>query len=325
MSKFIELTVHTTSEGSELVADCMWNYTAFGVVVSDANDIIELQKNKKTMYWDYIDENAVRSSEDVLVKCYLPLDGAAAFRKAIMEDVFSMRDRGGINFGSLEDSVRTVDGDEWQEVWKEHFRPIRIGKIVVVPEWIEYKAAKGEKIILLDSNMAFGTGEHETTAMCIKLMQGYIKPNSVCVDVGCGSGILGIGAVILGAKKAYLIDVDPVAVDSARHNAALNGVEEKVSVSNTDLEKKANIESSFGGMRGDVVLANITAEILCRLSAEISTILKDDGVLILSGIIEDRLPMVKVAFLVMGLRVIKEVKQGEWFALVLKKKGHVGF
>lgn len=313
MSNFTEITVHTTTEGSELVADAMWNYTAFGVAVSDVNDIIELQKNKGTMYWDYIEENAVPKSGDVLVKCYLPMDSAEADRKSLMRDIYEMKERGGINFGSLEDTVRIVDGDEWIEVWKEHFRPIHLGKIVVVPEWIEYKPAAGEKIILLDSNMAFGTGEHETTSLCVELMQDYITENSVCIDVGCGSGILGISAVKLGAKRAYLTDIDPVAVDSANHNAALNGVEKETVVAHSDLLSGAE------KIEGDIVLANITAEILCRLAPTIPYNLKPDGVLILSGIIADRLNMVKEAFSAVGLKTIREEQKGEWFALVLKR------
>jgi len=312
MSNFKEITVHTTSEGSELVADAMWNYTAFGVAVSDANDVIELQKNKKTMYWDYIEENAAPKSGDVLVKCYLPMDSADESRRLLMRDIFAMKERGGINFGSLEDTVRVVDGDEWIEIWKKHFRPIHLGKIVVVPEWIAYKPDDGERIILLDSNMAFGTGEHETTSMCVELMQDYITENSVCIDVGCGSGILGISAVKLGAKKAYLTDIDPVAVDSATHNAKLNGVEDKTVVAHSDLLNGAE------KIEGDVVMANITAEILCRLAPSTKQYLKADGVLILSGIIENRLNAVKSAFGAEGLNVIREVKKGEWYALVLK-------
>lgn len=314
MSKFAEITVHTTTEAGELIADCMWNYTAFGVAVSDVNDLIELQRNKDTMYWDYIDDGAAPARTDVLVKCYLPMESADEDRRALMRDIRAAGERaaGAIPFGSLEDTCRIVDGDEWIEVWKKHFRPIHLGKIVVVPEWINYSPAEGEKIVLLDSNMAFGTGEHETTAMCVELMQEYITDSTEFIDVGCGSGILGISAVKLGAKKAYLADIDPVAVDSARHNAALNGVEDKAEVVHSDLLEGADIT-------GDVVAANITAEILCRLAPSIPGRLKSGGTLILSGIIKERLSAVKDTYVGLGLNIIKEVQRGEWFALVLKK------
>jgi len=314
MSKFAEITVSTTTEGSELVADCMWSYTAFGVAVSDINDLIQLQKNKDSMYWDYIDKTASLPTSGALVKCYLPIESAESDRRALMEEIRATAGRSGgeINFGSLEDTVRIVDGDEWIEVWKKHFRPIHLGRIVVVPEWIEYSPAQDEKIVLLDSNMAFGTGEHETTSMCVELMQEYITDNSVCIDVGCGSGILGISAVKLGAKKAYLTDIDPIAVDSATHNAALNGVQNKTVVARSNLLEGADIV-------GDIITANITAEILCMLAPSIPKNLKEGGTLILSGIIEDRLDMVKRVYGEQGLKIVKERKKGEWYALVLKK------
>ena len=165
--------------------------------------------------------------------------------------------------------------------------------------------------MLLDSNMAFGTGEHETTSMCVEEMQNYLHAGDTCIDVGCGSGILGISAVKLGAAKAYLTDVDPIAVKSANHNAALNGVAEKFVVAHADLLEDTSVQ-------GDVMLANITGEILVRLAPSIPKNLKRDGVLILSGIIESRLQMLKDAFSAEGLHVIKQRQKGDWYALALR-------
>lgn len=316
--KYIELTVHTTTEASEIVADIMWNYTDYGVTICDVNDIIALQKSKETAYWDYMDDELTENAaSDVLVKCYVAEDVAAETVKNIMNDISVARENAGgmVAFGTLEDTKREVDGDDWIDVWKRHFRPIRLGKIVVVPEWIEYQPQEGEKIVLLDSNMAFGTGEHETTSSCVELMQEYVTPDSVCIDVGCGSGILGISAIKLGAKKAYLTDIDPIAVSSATHNAALNGVAEKTVVALSDLLENSEI-------LGDVVFANITGEILVKLAPSIPKNLKKDGVLILSGIIESRLAMVVSAYESVGMRVSKTTRKGEWFALVLVWKGN---
>ena len=196
-------------------------------------------------------------------------------------------------------------------MWKKHFRPIHLGKIVVVPEWIEYTPKANEQVVLLDSNMAFGTGEHETTSMCVELMQEYITPESVCIDVGCGSGILGISAIKLGAKRAYLTDIDPIAVESSLHNCKLNAVAENAVVAHSNLLDDTSICA-------DVMMANITGEVLKMLAPSIPKNLKKDGVLILSGIIESRLDMVKAAYEAVGMTVIKERRKGEWFALVLK-------
>lgn len=314
--KFTELTVHTTTEASEIVADVMWNYTNYGVTICDVNDIISLQKSKDTMYWDYMDDELTeKQPRDVLVKCYIAVDIAEKICSDVMRDIFAAKERssGCIPFGTLEDTKREVDGDDWIDVWKKHFRPIHLGKIVVVPEWIAYTPAEGEKVVLLDSNMAFGTGEHETTSMCVELMQDYITPDSVCIDVGCGSGILGISAIKLGAKKAYLTDIDYVAVTSATHNSELNGTADKTVVAHSNLLDDADIQ-------GDVMMANITGEILKLLAPSIPKNLKREGVLILSGIIESRLAMVKDAYSAVGMEVVRERRKGEWFALVLKHK-----
>ena len=312
--KFIELTVHTTSEGSELVADIFWNYTNYGVTVCDVNDIIALQNDKRT-FWDYMDDELTAEGSDVLVKCFLPLDIAEENVRSIRADLEALRERsaGFVELGSLESTCREIDGDDWIDVWKKHFRPIHIGgRVVVCPEWIAYEPAAGEVVIKLDSNMAFGTGEHETTSMCLELLQETMKEGDTMIDVGCGSGILGIAGVKLGAKFAYLTDIDYVAVKSATHNAALNGVQDKVKVALSDLLEKADV-------RGEIMTANITADILCRLAGSIPKNLKEGGTLILSGIIEPKLAQVIQTYEGLGLQKICQKRKGEWFALAFKK------
>ena len=317
--KFIEFTVHTTTEGSELVADLLWNYTSYGVAVRDAADIIALQRDKST-YWDYMDEDvekSVSAPQDVLVKCFLPVDTAAEDIRGIEQDLAQLRTRseGFIPLGTLETSRREIEGDDWLNVWKEHFRPLHIGgRVVVCPEWIAYDPAPGEVIIKLDSNMAFGTGEHETTAMCLELLQKYLREGDTLIDVGCGSGILGIAGVKLGAKFAYLTDIDYVAVQSAAHNAENNGVADRVRVARSDLLEDASV-------CGEIMTANITADILCRLCNSIPKNLKAGGTLILSGIIGSKLALVREAYTAIGLTEIEACRRGEWYALVFRKKG----
>ena len=310
--QFTELTIHTTAEASELIADILWGYTNYGVAISDVNDVIALQRDK-SMYWDYMDDS-LKEGGDVLVKAFIPLESSAEIIPKIRADIEDCQDRGSefVPFGTLEMTQRTVEGDDWIEIWRKHFRPIHIGeKIVVCPEWIEYKPEKSERVVKLDSNMAFGTGEHETTAMCLKLLQQYLTPESVCIDVGCGSGILGISAIKLGARYAYLTDIDEIAVKSAAHNGRINGVEDKIKVVRADLLSDADL-------KGDIVLANITGEILVRLASTITNYLHPTGVLILSGIIESRLKMVTEAFEAQGLNLKKSIREGEWYALAFE-------
>ena len=310
LMKFIELTVHTTSEGSELIADVMWRYTNYGVAISDVKDVIALQRDKSA-YWDYMDDDLVaNNSGDVLVRAFVAVSDAENVIPKIRKDIDEIvaNCAGALPLGTLETTRREIEGDDWIEIWRTHFRPIHLGAVVVVPEWIEYERQDGESIVKLDNNMAFGTGEHETTSMCVELLQKYLTPDSVCIDVGCGSGILGISAVKLGAKFAYLTDIDIVAVESARHNAELNGVTEKVTVARANLLDDSSL-------KGDIVLANITADILENLAPSIPKNLKAGGTLILSGIIDSKLARVIEVYSAQGLTLVEKVKKGEWNAL----------
>ncbi len=309
--KYIELTVHTTTEASELVADVMWEHTPHGVAVSDVADVIALQRDS-TVFWDYIDDEVTAPQKDVLVKCFLEPQDAEARALWIMRE---MRRReqlssGDVCFGTLEETKREIEGDDWIDIWKKHFRPIHVGKsVVIVPSWIRYEKQQGEVIVTLDSNMAFGTGEHETTSMCLELLQESLRRGDVCIDVGCGSGILGIACSLLGASVCYLTDIDPIAVESSKHNCSINGVSKDVVVAHSNLLDDAEI-------KGDVVVANITAEVLAMLAPSVPKNLKRSGTLILSGIIKDRLPLVRGAFEAQGLKERKVCNKGEWYALV---------
>ena len=309
--KFIEFTVHTTTEGSELVADIFWNYTNYGVTVCDYNDIVAQQSDKRT-FWDYMDDDVARPSGDVLVKCFLPVDIADENIRSIVGDIEELKERSAFPLGTLETARREVDGDDWIDIWKKHFRPLHIGeRVVVCPEWIEYAPKEGEAVVRLDSNMAFGTGEHETTAMCLELLQQYLRPGDAVVDVGCGSGILGIAALLMGAGFAYMTDIDYIAVQSASHNAALNGVDGRAKIALSDLLEDADV-------RGQVMTANITADILCRLAGSIPKNLCPGGALILSGIIAPKLAQVIAAYEGVGLHLVKQLQRGEWYALAFR-------
>lgn len=309
--KYIELTIHTTTEASELVADVLWQYTEGGVAISDSADVVALQSGKNGIFWDYLDDS-LKTRGETLVKAFLEPSRAGLIPE-IMQRLReeAARAEGCIPFGTLEDTRREIDGDDWIDVWKKHFRPIPLGRITVVPEWIPYEKKEGEEIVLLDSNMAFGTGEHETTSMCVELLQTYLKAEDTVLDVGCGSGILGISAAKLGAKTCYLTDIDPIAVQSSRHNAEKNGVGGKVTVWERDLV-------DGDGLCADLIVANITAEILCRLAPAIPAHLNAGGTVILSGIIRDRLARVKEAYSALGLTLVCEREKGEWYALVYK-------
>ncbi len=315
--KFTELTVSTTTSAQELVADVMWNYTNYGVAISDVLDVVELLNDRKST-WDYVDDAVLRelNSNVTLVKAYIPLDITDETVKKIAADLDELKKNcaeNGIETGSLETVKRIVDGDDWIEIWRKHYRPIELGNVLICPAWIERKPKEGQVEIVIDSNMAFGTGEHETTSMVISLMQNYVKNAETVIDVGTGSGILGIAAAKLGAKKVVMTDIDYVAVKSAKHNCEINGVADKCEVDLNNLLDDKNIT-------GDLVLANITADVLLILSESIPSRVKNGGVLIMSGIIKSRVNEVIDRYSAIDFELIQRKDEGEWIALVMKKK-----
>lgn len=307
--KYQEITVTSTCEAEDLVADLFWKYTDYGVAISCVKDVIELTEAKVKNY-DYLDNSLLKGDCSVsLVKGFFPIDKADELYKCLLKDLQGLKENGGeyINFGTLEVVKRIVDGDDWIEVWRKHYRPIPFGKITVCPEWIKYDG-DGE-VVYIDSNMAFGTGEHETTAMCVKLIEKYIKPSDTVIDVGTGSGILGLAAAKLGAKSVIMTDIDPVAVKAANRNAKLNKVDGVCKATLTNL-----LDGIVGA--GDIVVANITAEVLAFLVKDIRSYVKEGGVVILSGILNDRLEKVINAYEKTGLKTKETLTDGEWSAVV---------
>ena len=308
MAKFIELTVSTSHECAELVSDVMWNYTDFGVAVSDIQDVIDLERNGKS--WDYADDAIYSADKTVLVKAFFPVDSLQTIAQ-VEADLQTLKQNAQFPTGSLEVVKREIDGELWREQWKEHFKPIHIGKIVIVPQWIKYTATDGEIPVLLDSNMAFGTGEHETTSMCVEFLDKYVKPSDVVLDVGCGSGILGITASKLGAKQVVMTDIDECAIVATQSNMKLNGV------SNGTVLLKNLLDDNT--VKGEVIVCNIMAEVLIAFAPYIGGNLTDNGTIILSGILADRLEKVKRAYLDAGFTFVEQKIKGEWSALVMKK------
>ena len=309
--KYQEITVTTTCEAEDLVADLFWKYTDYCVAISCVKDVIELTEAKVKNY-DYLDNSLLKGDCSVsLVKGFFPIDKADELYKCLLKDLQGLKENGGeyINFGTLEVVKRIVDGDDWIEVWRKHYRPIPFGKITVCPEWIKYD--EDGEVVYIDSNMAFGTGEHETTAMCVKLIEKYIKPSDTVIDVGTGSGILGLAAAKLGAKSVIMTDIDPVAVEAANRNAKLNKVDGVCKATLTNL-----LDGVVGS--GDIVVANITAEVLAFLVKDIRSYVKEGGVVILSGILNDRLEKVINAYEEAGLKTEETLTDGEWSAAVFR-------
>lgn len=299
--KYQLITVTTNHDDSELVSCAMFDAGAQGVSVIDREDFADLIKSD--VVWDYVDEAVLRAGEEVKVSTVVAEDDDA-FLPALRKRLAEMAEHG-VRYGEINSSY--IDEADWANEWKKYYKPIVTSSVTVVPTWIRYDAAEGERIMRLDPGMAFGTGEHATTRMCLELM-GDVGGKSV-IDVGCGSGILGIAAAICGARSVYMCDVDAQAVAAAQRNAALNGVE--CTVEQADLLK--------GNEKADLVFANITADVLMRLAPDVGNHMEQGGRLVLSGIIADRLDEVAECYAKCGFKTVNSMACDDWRALMLIK------
>lgn len=306
--KYLEVAIKTTHEASELVSDILYSFTDEGVSIEDALDIIDLEKLGKT--WDYIEEGVITDNETVTVKAFIKIEEKDKLLE-IEKALDNLKENCPFPVGELSILVNEIDGDKWREDWKKYFKPIHLGKIVIVPGWIEYQRKEDEIVVIMDSNMAFGTGEHETTSMCVEFLGKYIKGKETVLDVGCGSGILGICASKLGAKEVIMTDIDECAIVASEHNMAVNNVK-----NGTVLLKNLLDDNSI---KGEVIVCNIMAEVLIAFAPYIGNNLKEKGVIILSGILVDRMDKVISAYENNGFTLLEKNIKGEWSALVFTK------
>ncbi len=301
--EYSQITVTTTSEAGELIAYFLQEVCIDGVSIYDINDL-------KTASWDYMDDNVEAIyAQGVLVKGYCKQQDTDKVLEYLKEQ-FAHLDKE--QCGSLEIKVDTVSDDSWVATWKANFQPIEIGDIVVCPEWLmpTEEQSKTKRILMLDTGIAFGTGQHETTSMCIELFGKAQLKGAKVLDVGCGSGILGLSALLCGAQHATLVDIDSQATDIAVHNASINDMTDKVDIVCGNLTDK--VDGKF-----DVVFANLTADILYMLAQDICDKVNKGSRLVLSGILTDRVDKVIKCYTDIGF-ILKERKdKGEWSALLM--------
>lgn len=300
--KFSEITVRTNSESSEIVAYFLQEVCMDGVSIYDRTDLYQ------NATWDYKDDSADSAYDtEVQVKGYCEKENTASVLDFLRRNFENLTDA-----GSLEISVAEVEGDAWVENWKKTFKPIQTEKLVICPEWQSCEA-NGRRVLLLDTGVAFGTGQHETTAMCLAFAEQTELCGKRVLDVGCGSGILGLSALLLGAASAELVDIDSQATDIALHNAQINNLQDLCQIKTGNLTEQT--EGKF-----DVVFANLTADILSLLFADVSAVVSDSTLLILSGILDVKLEEV-VGLYSQKFEVLQQRQMGEWRALLLRSKG----
>lgn len=308
--QWIEVNVAVTHEAVEAVADMLTSIGSKGVAIEDPQLINDL-RNSGT--WELCDIPEQENTEVVTVSAYYADDEKLEKRLAEIDEQLALIEEriGKYRFGNTR--FRKVSEQDWANEWKQYFHVTHVGKsLVIKPSWEKYAPKEGEHVIEIDPGMAFGTGTHHTTNMMMERLEKVITPDSTVFDVGTGSGILAIAAAMLGAKSVKAVDIDGVAVRVAKENVADNGLSEQIEVREGDL-----LHGTEG--KADVIIANIIADIVIMLLQDIPQKLNDDGVLLASGIIEERMPDVEAAAQAQGLYVDAVDHRGGWVVMQMKK------
>ncbi|MED4779305.1 50S ribosomal protein L11 methyltransferase [Brevibacillus choshinensis] len=312
--KWSEISIHTTAEATEAVSSILYEMGANGVVIEDPEVLYR--------EWDTPFGEIYQLSPDdfpaegVFVKAYLPVDSSELFDvvEELKEQLTQLTEYG-LDIGKANIAVNDVHEDEWAHAWKKYYKPVHVtDRMTIKPVWEEYEPRAADEVIIeMDPGMAFGTGTHPTTILCLRAVEKYVDQGDRLYDVGTGTAILSIAAIKLGAEHVLAMDLDEVAVRSAQANTELNGVHESITVRQNNLLD--GVEEPV-----DIVVANILAEVIVRFTDDVYRVLKPEGVFIASGIIQEREADVKKALADSGLVVVETIMIDDWVAIVSKKR-----
>ncbi|WP_057491700.1 50S ribosomal protein L11 methyltransferase [Streptococcus orisasini] len=307
MTNWKELTIHVNREAEEAASNILIECGSQGVAIDDSADYL----GGVGKYGELFPE--VEQVETVKITAYYPESADMSVITAQVNERLAELSDFGLETGKVEVSSQELAEEDWAENWKKYYEPARITHdLTIVPSWTDYEATAGEKIIRLDPGMAFGTGTHPTTKMSLFALEQVLRGGETVIDVGTGSGVLSIASSLLGAKEIYAYDLDDVAVRVAQENIDLNAGTDNIHVATGDLLKGVTQEA-------DVIVANILADILIHLTDDAYRLVKDEGYLIMSGIIADKLDMVLESAYSAGFFLETQMIQGEWNALIFKK------
>lgn len=304
--RYIEVILDTPADLIDARCDELCVLGASGFVIENEEDFQGFLENNK-QYWDYVDESLENAYKGVSrIKCYLTDDDEGEDILRRIKAAFPQAESG-----------YTADQD-WENSWKDYYEPIEVGRrLVVVPEWMD-APDDGRTPLRLDPGIAFGTGSHPTTKLSLAALEDFATPGVRVLDLGCGSGILGIGALLLGADSCVGCDVDPMSPEAAMMNAGLNGIgSDKMSVYAGDIIKDGSLRRILGtGYK--LVLANIVADVIISLSSYAREFMAEDGVFICSGIIDERVNEVKTALIKNGFEIVAHTNEEEWHCFVCR-------
>ena len=304
-TSWIQIKVTSSVENKDSIIAVM-SMISNGLQIEDYSDLED--RILDGVYGDLIDESVLNADKTIVsVSAYVSAD------KPVTDHVAYINERLGALGISHETELISLCEEDWADSWKQYYKPIKIGeKLVVVPMWEKYDANENEIIVKMDPGMAFGTGTHETTRLCATLLEKYVTPSTLMLDVGTGSGILAICASKLGAKKCYAYDIDPVAVRVARENVKDNDVD------NIECEVSDLLKGVFD-QKYDVIAANIVADIIIRMLPDIGKYMHENTILVISGIIDERCEDVYKSIKENSFNIVEEIHENGWCAISLRQ------
>lgn len=297
----------------EGISNMLEEFGSGGVVIEDPKDIADYANSGQWDAHEFTDE--LMNRQEIYIKAYLPQDDRMMGRiEQIIIELNDIEIR--MNMGPTRVTYKAVAEEDWANNWKAYFKPERIGtKTVIKPSWETYEAQPDDVIIEIDPGMAFGTGNHATTALCLQILEEYVKPGMDIIDVGTGSGILAVQTGLLGAERVQAMDYDTVAVSAAKENVELNHLADKVSVCQSDLLAQAE-------GKADIIVANIIADIIIRLTPSVEEHLKGPKLFVSSGIIDTRKDDVLKALDEHGFEIVEVREREGWVAIVSRYPGN---
>ena len=317
---WIQVTIYTTSDGIEPLSGVLYQLGINGIEIEDEADFKDFLENNRQC-WDYVDDELVKSKEkETCVKIYVSdnLSGhemLSEVKTALSE--LKMRDKNG-EFGRLEIDLGNISEEDWANNWKKYFHPTEVGeKILIKPEWEELSAPTDRIVFNVNPGMSFGTGSHETTQLCIEALEKVVCEGDDILDLGCGSGILSIISLLLGAKSAYAVDIDPNAVNIAIDNAKMNNIDLSAFTAKAgNILTDNTLCNEIAKKKYPVVVANIVADVIIGLLPFAAKVLAEGGTFITSGIISDRIEDVENALRENGFTDFTVNRRGDWASIV---------